>query len=76
MDLFGVSRGKVLPAKSDAEFLANGLGFHASECQCDPAELSAEMNNGVIITSQHENVGWCNYRVSSRGRLNDKLSDT
>ena len=31
-DLFGVSRGKVLPSTSAAEFLTNGLGFYAGEC--------------------------------------------
>ena len=36
-DLFGVSRGKVLPTTSAAEFLTDGLGFYAGKCQGDPA---------------------------------------
>ena len=31
-DMFGVSRGKVLPTTSAAEFLRDGVGFYAGEC--------------------------------------------
>ena len=32
-DLFGVSRGKVLPTTSAVEFLTNGLGFYSGKSQ-------------------------------------------
>ena len=52
-DLFGVSRGKVLPTTSAAEFLTNGLGFYSGECQCDLVEslsLAEKWRQNNILT--------------------------